>query len=307
MDRLDGFDLVIPSLPGYGFSERPDAHHHARHGEALARADAGPRLRALRRGRHRLGRGGHDLHGARRPGAAARHPPLEPRQLARGGAGDRRRARLRGRHRALGRDRTRLQLPAGHTPADAGLRADGLTGRPRGVDPREVARVGGHRRRARARLRPRLPARAGDALLGHRHDRHLHARLPRQPRGRHGHAARARRPCPPAIANFHHSFVPEGTLPREWAERIFNVDALHRHAARRPLRRRRAAGPAGGGDHRLLRAGRSESSPDSQPLAVDAAHGAGLAALGLEPDVGAVALDRRRALRASAGAASPRR
>ena len=63
--------------------------------------------------------------------------------------------------------------------------AYGLTDSPAGagrVDPREVARLGRHRRRPRGRLRPRLPARAGDALLGHGHDRHLTARLPRQPR-----------------------------------------------------------------------------------------------------------------------------
>ena len=28
---------------------------------------------------------------------------------------------------------------------------------------------------------------------------------------------------PTGIANFHRSFAPEGTLPREWAERIYNV------------------------------------------------------------------------------------
>ena len=59
-------------------------------------ADAGPRLRALRRGRRRLGRRGDDLHGARGARAAARHPPLQPRQRAAAGdAADRRRARLR--------------------------------------------------------------------------------------------------------------------------------------------------------------------------------------------------------------------
>lgn len=28
---------------------------------------------------------------------------------------------------------------------------------------------------------------------------------------------------PAAIANFHHNFVDEGTVPREWAERGYNV------------------------------------------------------------------------------------
>ena len=30
--------------------------------------------------------------------------------------------------------------------------------------------------------------------------------------------------CPTGIANFHRNFVSEGKLPREWAERIFDVE-----------------------------------------------------------------------------------
>ena len=51
--RIDGpgFDVVIPSLPGYGFSDRParTGINTPRHRRAVASADAGTRLSALRR------------------------------------------------------------------------------------------------------------------------------------------------------------------------------------------------------------------------------------------------------------------
>ena len=50
---IDGpaFDLIIPSLPGYGFSERPDRAGYRDVARALAPAHARTRLRTLRRGR----------------------------------------------------------------------------------------------------------------------------------------------------------------------------------------------------------------------------------------------------------------
>ena len=66
----DAFDVVIPSMPGYGFSGKPTEHglesrpHRAR----LGRADEAPRLHALRRPGRRLGLARLERDGA--PGAA---------------------------------------------------------------------------------------------------------------------------------------------------------------------------------------------------------------------------------------------
>ena len=191
VDRLDGFDLVIPSLPGYGFSARPDT---------LTIRDTAKLWHALMRGLgyERYGAGGTDWGAGVTAYMALDDPaPLlgihfsnldvwpaaEPETD--GGA------RLRRSHRALGRGRTRVQHPAEHAAADAGLRPDRLSRRARRLDPREVAGVVRQRRRARGRLRPRLPARARDALLGHGHDRHLAARLHRQLHGGHAEASRS--------------------------------------------------------------------------------------------------------------------
>ena len=75
-DAADAFDVVCPSMPGYGFSDHPrepgmDAGAHRR---AVGRADAGPRLRALRRAGRRLGRDGHHLSRLPPRRAGRRHP-----------------------------------------------------------------------------------------------------------------------------------------------------------------------------------------------------------------------------------------
>ena len=53
----DAFDLVIPSLPGYGFSGKPTAPgwNPAAHRAGLGDADAAPRLHAVRGAGRRLG------------------------------------------------------------------------------------------------------------------------------------------------------------------------------------------------------------------------------------------------------------
>jgi hypothetical protein len=65
----DAFDVVIPSLPGYGFSGKPtttgwDPAHIAR---AWVRADEAPRLHAIRGARRRLGCDDHDVMGTQAP------------------------------------------------------------------------------------------------------------------------------------------------------------------------------------------------------------------------------------------------
>ena len=72
----DAFHLVIPSLPGYGFSGQADDHRVGSrpYRPGLGRADEAPRLRPVRRAGRRLGRGRHPGDG--HPGAAGtgRHP-----------------------------------------------------------------------------------------------------------------------------------------------------------------------------------------------------------------------------------------
>ena len=81
----DAFDLVLPSIPGYGFSAEPTeiGWHSGRVGEGVGGAHAPPRLHPLRRpGRRPRGRR-HRRHGPAGARGAARHPH-EP---ARAGAG----------------------------------------------------------------------------------------------------------------------------------------------------------------------------------------------------------------------------
>ena len=157
VERLPGFDLVIPSLPGYGFSTRPERcttrdvaalWHRLMQGLGYERYGAGggdwgaavTTYMALEAPERLLG-----IHLSNLDNAPPPTPPLT--------AG---RARLPGRHRPLGRDAARLQLHPGHQAPDARLRPDRLARGPRRLDPREVALAGPT---PRARRRPRLPAR----------------------------------------------------------------------------------------------------------------------------------------------------
>ena len=136
----------------------------------------------------------------------------------------RRAARTSRSEPALGRGRARLQRDPVDEAADARLRAQRLARRARRLDPREVALVDRHRRRPRRALRARLPADDGDALLGHRDDHVLDARLLRQPLARRrARPGRPRRGCRPRSPSSPHQFVPEGEPPREWAERLYDV------------------------------------------------------------------------------------
>ena len=154
MPLLDGFDLVIPSLPGYGFSERP---------ERLTTRDTAKLWHALMRGLgyerygacgDRLGRGGDDLHGARRARrrcSASTSPTSTPRRPRE--PGDRRpSARTSAAARRWDAVERGYSFQQGTRPQTL---AYGLTDSPvapGGLDPREVARVGGHRRRPGGRF-----------------------------------------------------------------------------------------------------------------------------------------------------------
>ena len=73
----DAFHLVIPSMPGYGFSGKP-THHRAgtpkRIAARLGGADAPPRLHEVRGARRRLGRAHRRAHGRAGADGIARHP-----------------------------------------------------------------------------------------------------------------------------------------------------------------------------------------------------------------------------------------
>ena len=137
----DAFDLVLPSLPGYGFSAEPAeiGWNPGRIARCLGGADAPPRLHPLRRPGRRPRRLDHRRDGPPGTRGAARHP----HELARDGAGRRRHA---SRNRAGTRgaradqdiqdERLRLLPGAGHAAADDRLRPAGFTRRPGGLDAR---------------------------------------------------------------------------------------------------------------------------------------------------------------------------
>ena len=74
-DPEDAFDVVVPSMPGYGFSGKPtatgwDPVHIA---DAWIDADAAPGIHAIRRARRRLGCADHRCDGRQGTSGVARH------------------------------------------------------------------------------------------------------------------------------------------------------------------------------------------------------------------------------------------
>ena len=177
----DAFHLVLPSLPGYGFSSEPaelgwDA---GRTGTRVGGADAPPRLHPLRRPGRRRGCPRHGPDGPPGGRGFGRLPP-EP---AHGGARDRRSTaqgiRTGTRSGRGGRDvqarRLRLLPRDGNAAADDRLRPAGFTRRAGGLDARprhgqllqDLPRV--RRRRARGQPHPGEHRRQHHAVLADRH------------------------------------------------------------------------------------------------------------------------------------------
>ena len=71
----DAFDVVIPSMPGYGYSGKPrrDRLGPGPHRPGLDRADAAPGLHPVRGAGRRLGRDHHRRDGRPGPSGTARH------------------------------------------------------------------------------------------------------------------------------------------------------------------------------------------------------------------------------------------
>ncbi len=165
-DPADAFHVVIPSIPGFGFSGQvAEAGWDSRRIAArVRRADAPARLRALRRAGRRLRR----LHragpgpGRRRP--RRRHPrqrghlrlhPVRRGAAERAGHDDRRREGPARPARQLHAGHERLLPDPGDPAADPGVRPGRLAGRPARLDRREVPGVDPRRQAARGRRRPR--------------------------------------------------------------------------------------------------------------------------------------------------------
>src|SRR5207253_10584773 len=174
------FDLVIPSLPGYGFSGRPARANYRSVAALWHRLMSGL-------GYERYGAGGGDF-GA---GVTTLMALDEPRRMI-GihlsnlelspwmGEGSR---PLSSAERAYLAQRQRWdESERGYSSeaADAGIRAERFAGRPRRVDPGEVAILGRHRRFSRGTFLSRLPPHPGDALLGDGDGHDVDARLLRQ-------------------------------------------------------------------------------------------------------------------------------
>ena len=218
VELLPGFDLVIPSLPGYGFSARP-ARCTTRDVAALFHT----LMQGL--GYERYGAGGGDFGAAVATYMALDQPErLLGVHLSNLDNAPTPTSPLTAAERAFVRPGTR-----GTHPSAATASSRGPGRRPCPTDSptrRSLSRPGSSRSGAcgatrtaiwRA-LRPGLPARARHALLGHRHDRQLHPRLPRQPRRRNGRArAGGPRRCEDRDRQLPQQFVSEGVLPREWA------------------------------------------------------------------------------------------
>ena len=231
VDRLgDRFDLVVPSLPGYAFSQRPS------HQVSTGRSSRGLWHRLMQG----LGYERYGAHGGDFGAGVATHMALSQPDRVIGihlstaemsavhGAGRAaavgRGAGIRRPRRPLGRDRARLQRGAVHPAADARVRAERLAGRAGRLGAGQVALLVRQRRRPRRAVRPRRPADDADRLVGDRVDHLVDARLLRQPLARHadrpGRLRAAYRPpwrCSPT------SSCPKGEPPRSWYERLYDI------------------------------------------------------------------------------------
>ena len=177
----DAFDLVLPSIPGYGFSAQPTelGWNPGRVARRLGGADEPPRLRPLRRPGRRRGRQRHRRDGApsRPTGCSASTPtcwrrsrPRWPRccsaaRRCRTGSPTEERAAFADVRRDL-----QARLPRGEhrAPADDRLRPGGFARRAGGLDARPRR---GQLRQDRARL-PRRAAHGRPHAGEHRRQRH---------------------------------------------------------------------------------------------------------------------------------------
>ena len=223
-DPADAFHVVCPSLPGYGFSDKPERDRVGRVeriAAGLGGADGPARLRPLRRPGRRLGLGGDDRRSARqdRTHLAGIHlnmvsarPRIRPTTIDRPSRSRRRSPRST----YYGERDSGYSKQQSTRPQTLGY---GLVDSPAGavrVDPGEV--LGLDRLRRRSRRPPSAPThpRQRDALLAARHA------APRRP-GCTGRASPAYAPREPVGCRPGASIFPKEIFrpSRRWAERQF--------------------------------------------------------------------------------------
>ena len=169
---IDGpaFDVVVPSLPGYGLSARPD--------RAVRYQDVAELWRALMRGLgySRYGAGGSDF-GSGVSSYMALQDPEALIGLHRPGIASAvgRRAGLPGAGAAVGRDRVRVHSDPIDQAANPRLCTQRFARRTCSLGPREVAFLERQPGRPGRSFFSRLPAHDGDPLLGHGDDHLVNA------------------------------------------------------------------------------------------------------------------------------------
>ena len=138
----DAFDVVVPSIPGYGFSERPTAPGMSNSAVADVWIELMERLGyvAVRGAGRRLGRGDLDLDRAEGARAAPRaapqlHPGLVPAVGGEPDVVERRGARLPRRRGTVVRGGGGIRARPGDAPGHARHRAQRFARGARGVDP----------------------------------------------------------------------------------------------------------------------------------------------------------------------------
>ena len=176
-DAADAFHVVCPSLPGYGFSDKPAAPGWGIERIADAWVGLMDRLGYARYGApgRRLGhQRQHRASPSRTPERVAGihlHPAARAARSRHARRPHRRERAALAAARALRRVGRGLLDRARHPPADARLRARRLAGRALRVDRGEVLGLDRRRRRSRGRSDPRPAARQPHALLAPRHRR----------------------------------------------------------------------------------------------------------------------------------------
>jgi NAD(P)-dependent dehydrogenase (short-subunit alcohol dehydrogenase family) len=245
----DAFHVVIPSQPGFGFSDKPREA-----GWDVVRTAKAWGVLMQRLGYDRwVAQGGdwgsgvtHALGHVRPAGLVAAHvnwPLVFPEKLPEHPTPEEK-AAMDAAARFLD-DQFGYFKEQGTRPRRHRLPARGLAGRPGDLDLREVSGVDRQPRPGGGRAEPRRDARQHLALLVHRHRRVLGPDLLGE------HAQRRRLRCGPHRAADGGDDLPQGDLPRAQglgrgplAEPLL----LERGRSRRPLRRLRAAAALLGGD-----------------------------------------------------------
>ena len=220
-DPADAFDVVVPDMPGYGYSDRPAVPL-----DSIAVADLWAELMSAL-GYPRFGAAGGDLGSHVSRYLALNHPDRVV-AVHRTDAGlpahvpadltPEERDWLAGAAR-LGRDRGRLRRDAPHEAADRGVRAHRLASRARGVDRREAAGVERLRRDVERRFTKDEILTNVTHLLAHRDDRLVDAHVPANAAIPPAQLAR-RVEVPSGFAIFRGDVV---RPPRAWLERTANV------------------------------------------------------------------------------------